>query len=91
MVFFEQADGTIKTVSFSLKDEYQREAVMRRIQEKALAENILTVIVLSEIDNEHGMLLSGVGPDIKGSARLHFRRERLEKLCHKSCLFFIDF
>ena len=68
MAFFAHADGTMKAVSLSLKDEYQREAVMRRIREKALAENIPTVIVLSEMDNEHGMLLSGVSPGMKGSA-----------------------
>jgi hypothetical protein len=72
MMFFLQADGTMKTVSFSLKDEYQREAVVRRIREKVLAENILTVIVLSEIDNEHGMLLSGVSPGMKGSASVNY-------------------
>jgi hypothetical protein len=79
MAFFVLADGTMKTVSLSLKDEYQREAVMRRIREKAWAENIPTVIVLSEIDNEHGMLLSGVSPDMKGSARVNYSFDNTTK------------
>jgi hypothetical protein len=72
MTFFVNADGTMKTVSLSVKDEYQKDALIRRIQEKTLAENISTVIVLSEIDNEHGMLLSGVSPDMKGSAHVNY-------------------
>ena len=52
MAFFVHADGTMKTVSLSVKDEYQKEALIRRIQEKALAENISTVIVLTEMDDE---------------------------------------
>jgi hypothetical protein len=72
MAFFAHADGSMKTVSFSLKGEYQKDALIRRIREKALEENISIVIVLSEIDNEHGMLLSGVSPDMKGSARVDY-------------------
>ena len=72
MVFFVDADGTMKTVSFSVTNEYQERSPYRRIQEKVLAENISTVIVLSEIDNEHAMLLSGVSPGMKGSARVNY-------------------
>jgi hypothetical protein len=72
MAFFVQADGTMKTVSFSLKGEYQKEALIRRIREKALAENIHTVIVLSEIDNEHGIVLSGVSLGVRRSARVDY-------------------
>jgi hypothetical protein len=72
MAFFLHADGTMKTVSILIKDEFQKEALIRRIREKVLAENISTVIVLSEIDNEHGMLLSGVSPGMKGSARVDY-------------------
>jgi hypothetical protein len=53
MVFFVQAYDTMKTVSLLVKDGHQKEALIRRIQEKVLAENIPTVIVLSKIDNEH--------------------------------------
>lgn len=70
MAFFVPADGPMKTVSLSVKNESQKDVLMRRIREKALEENIPTVIVLSEIDNEHEMLLSGVSPGMKGSARV---------------------
>jgi hypothetical protein len=72
MAFFVNLDGTMKTVSLFVKDGHQKEALIRRIQEKALAENTATVIVLSEIDNEHGMLLSGVSSGMKGSARVNY-------------------
>jgi hypothetical protein len=68
MAFFVHADGTMKTVSLSLKDEYQRETVTRRIREKTLAENISTVIILTEMDHEHTAVLSGVSPGMRGSA-----------------------
>jgi hypothetical protein len=72
MAFFVHADGTMKTVSLLLKDEYQREAVMRGIREKALAENISTVIILTEMDDKHRMVLSGVSPGMKGSACIDY-------------------
>ena len=72
MAFFVQADGTMKTVSLSVKDEYQKEALIRRIREKALAENISTVIVLTEMDDEHTAVLSGVSPGMKGSASISY-------------------
>jgi hypothetical protein len=72
MAFFIHADGTMKTVALSVKDEYQKDVLIRRIREKALEENIPTVIVLSKIDNEHGMLLSGVSSGMKGSARVNY-------------------
>jgi hypothetical protein len=72
MAFFLCTDGTMKTVSLFVKEGYQKEALIRRIQEKVLAENISTAIVLSEIDNENGMLLSGVSLGMKGSARVHY-------------------
>jgi hypothetical protein len=48
MAFFVNADGTMKTVSLSVKDEYQKEALLRRIQEKVSAENISTAITLTD-------------------------------------------
>jgi len=80
MAFFVNADGTMKTVSLSVKDEYQKDVLIRRIQEKVLAENIPTVIVLSEIDNEHGMLLSGASPGMKGSARVDYSFDNTTKI-----------
>jgi hypothetical protein len=79
MAFFVQADGTMKTVYFLVKDESQKDALIRRIQEKTLAENIPTVIILSEIDNEHGMLLSGVSSGMKGSARVDYNFDNTTK------------
>ena len=72
MAFFVHADGMMKTASLFVKDEYQKEALIRRIQEKVLAENISTVIILTEIDNEHGMLFSGVSSGMKGSASISY-------------------
>ena len=72
MVFFVDADGTMKTVYLSVKDEYQKEALIRRMREKVLAENISTVIVLTEMDDEKTVILSGVSPGMKGSARVDY-------------------
>ena len=72
MAFFVDADGTMKTVSLSVKDEYQKEALIRRIREKVLAENISTVIALTEMDDEKTVILSGVSPGMKGSARVDY-------------------
>jgi hypothetical protein len=68
MAFFVHADGTMKTVSVSVKDEYQKESLIRRIQEKVSAENISTVIILAEMADEHRAVLSGVSPNMRGSA-----------------------
>jgi hypothetical protein len=62
----------MKTVSLLFKDEYQREAVLRKIQEKASAENISTVITLTELDHEHAAVLSGVSPSMRGSASISY-------------------
>jgi hypothetical protein len=72
MVFFVHEDGTMKTVSLSVKDEYQKDTLIRRIREKALAENIPTVIVLTEMDHEHTAVLSGISPGMKGSASISY-------------------
>ena len=57
MAFFVQEDGTMKTVSLSVTSEYQKEALIRRIREKASAENISTVIALTEMDGEGKAIL----------------------------------
>ena len=79
MVFFLHADGTMKTVYLSVKDEYQKETLIQRIQEKALAENISTVLVLTEMDDEHTTVLSGVSPRMKGSARIDYSFDNTTK------------
>ena len=72
MIFFVHADGTMKTVYLSVKDEYQKETLIQRIREKALAENISTVIVLTEMDDGKTVILSGVSPGMRGSARVDY-------------------
>jgi hypothetical protein len=72
MTFFANADGTMKTVSLLVRDEFQREAVARRIREKVSAENVTTVIALTEIDNEHTAVLSGISPGMRGSASISY-------------------
>jgi hypothetical protein len=72
MAFFVQADGTMKTVSFSLKGEYQKEVLIRRIREKVSAENISTLIMLTVRDDEKTAVLSGASPGMKGSASISY-------------------
>jgi hypothetical protein len=72
MAFFVNADGTMKTVSLSVRDEYQKETLLRRIQEKVSAENISTVITLTEMDYEHTAVLSGASPSVRGSACIDY-------------------
>ena len=79
MAFFVHADGSMKTVSLSVKDEFQKDVLMLRIREKALEENIPTVIVLSEIDNEHGVVLSGVSSGMRGAARVNYNFDNKTK------------
>jgi hypothetical protein len=79
MAFFVQEDGSMKTVSLSVKDEFQKDVLIRRIREKALEENIPTVIVLSEIDNEHGVVLSGVSSGMRGAARVNYNFDNKTK------------
>ena len=62
----------MKTVSLSVKDEYQKDVLIRRIQEKVSAENISTVITLTEMDYEHTAILSGVSPSLRGSAYIDY-------------------
>jgi hypothetical protein len=69
MVFFVHADGTMKAVSLSFKDELHKELLKTRIREKALAESAVAVIIQTDMDNEgHKIVLSGVTPGMKGSA-----------------------
>jgi hypothetical protein len=73
MAFFVHADNTMKAVFLSLRDEYNKESLIRRIREKALAENAFAVIILTEMDNEgHTVVLSGVSPGMKASARVNY-------------------
>jgi hypothetical protein len=73
MVFFAHADGTMKAVYLSLKDEYHKESLIRRIREKAHAENAFAVILLTEMDSERNTFVcSGVSPGMKASACVEY-------------------
>ena len=73
MVFFVHADATMKAVSISFKDELHKELLKTRIREKALAENAIAVIILTEMDDEgHKVVLSGVSPGMKASAYVDY-------------------
>jgi hypothetical protein len=67
-----QTVNTTQPESLSFKNEFQREAVTRRIREKALAENIRTVMILTEIDNERTALLSGISSGMRVSASISY-------------------
>jgi hypothetical protein len=63
----------MKAVSLSFKDELHKELLKTRIREKALAENAVAVIILTEMDNEgHKVVLSGVSPGMKASAYVDY-------------------
>ena len=79
MVFFVDADGTMKTVALLVKNEYQKGTLIRKIQEKALTENISTVIVLTEMDNDKRVVLSGVSPVMRGSACIDYSFDNTTK------------
>jgi len=80
MAFFVHADNTMKAVYLSLRNEYNKESLIRRIREKALAENAFAVIILTEMDNEgHTVVLSGVSPGMKASARVNFNLDNESK------------
>ncbi len=72
MVFFVYADGTMKTVTVSIKDGHQKEALRQRIREKASAENITAVITLTELENEGRVIFSGASAGVRGSARVEY-------------------
>ena len=73
MVFFVHEDGTMKTASLSFKDELHKELLKTRISEKALAENAVAVIILTDMVSEgHKVVLSGVSPGMKASAYVDY-------------------
>ncbi len=72
MVFFLQKDGSMKTAVLSVKDDLQKEELIRRIREKTLAEDISTVITLTEMGGKHRLVLSGVNPNANGFASIDY-------------------
>lgn len=79
MAFFVHADGTMKTVSLSLRDEHLKEALIRKIREKALAEDASAVIILTAMDHKHGVILSGVSSGMRGSACVDYNFDNQKK------------
>jgi hypothetical protein len=80
MAFFVHPDGTMKTVSLPLRDGLQKEALIRRILEKALAESAFAVIILTEMENEgYKVVLSGISPGMKASACVDYRFDKESK------------
>jgi hypothetical protein len=80
MVFFVHADGTMKVVSLSFKDELHQELLKKRIRERAFAENPSAVIIQTDIDNEgHKVVLSGVTPGMRASARVDYAFDKNTK------------
>jgi len=80
MVFFVHADGTMKAVSLSIKDEFHKELLKTRIREKTLTENAIAVIILTEMDNDrHKVVLSGVSSGMKASAHVSYSLDTQSK------------
>jgi hypothetical protein len=80
-VFFVYTDGTMKVVSLSFKDELQKDGLIRRIREKALAENVSYVLVLTEAEHERHVMtvLSGATPGMSASARVDYSFDKETK------------
>jgi hypothetical protein len=71
--FFVHADGTMQAVSLLLKDEHRKEALIKRIREKVLAENTFAVLTVTESGRGHReVVLSGVSPGVRASARVDY-------------------
>ncbi len=79
--FFVYTDGTMKVVSLSFKDELQKDGLIRRIREKALAENVSNVLVLTEAEHERHVMtvLSGATPGMSASARVDYSFDKETK------------
>jgi len=79
MAFFVHADGKMQTVSLGVRDDHQKDVLIRRIREKALAEDIYAVIILTEMDDKHGVLLSGADSGMRVSARVEYAFDSQKK------------
>jgi hypothetical protein len=78
--FFVHSDGTMKMVSLKLRDAHQKEALIRRIREKVLAEKAFAVMTLIEMEHERqGVVLSGVTSGAKASARVDYSYDNQTK------------
>jgi hypothetical protein len=81
MAFFAYENNAMKTVSFSFTNELQKDAWIRRIREKALAERASCVLVMiAGDDRKEGVaILSGAAPGAQASARLDYRFDEKTK------------
>lgn len=73
-LFFVYKDNTMKVVSLFFKDELQKDGLIKRIREKALAENASYVLMLTEEEHEGHMItvLSGTTPGMIASACIDY-------------------
>ncbi len=77
-LFFVYKDGTMKVVFFSFKDELQRDGLIKRIREKALAENASYVLMLTE-EKQGGHMItvsSGTAPGMIASACIDYNFDK---------------
>jgi hypothetical protein len=73
MIFFAHEDGTMKIASISLRDGQQKDVLIGRIKDKALAENAYAVLVVYDPDpKRHRAVLSAVSPGAKASVHLDY-------------------
>jgi hypothetical protein len=80
--FFVYKDGTMKVVSLSFKNELQKDALIRRIREKVLVENVSDVLVLTEEEHERHVVmtvLSGATPGMSASACVDYSFDKETK------------
>ena len=71
MAFFVHTDGTMKAVNLSVRDNLHKEIVIRRIREKAHAEEAFAVLVLTEAKDGR-IMLSGVAPGMGIAASVDY-------------------
>ena len=83
-VFFSYENGTMKTASLSFTNELQKEAQMRRIKEKALAERASGVLMLTgtERGEKGSATLTWATPGEQVSACLDYGFEGEDENCY---------
>ena len=81
MAFFVHEDGTMKVVSLLIRDEIQKEVLIRRIREKAWDENACAVLVLTEAESgrQGTSVLSGATPGLIVSTRVEYSFDKQTK------------
>ena len=92
MAFFAYENNAMKAVSFSFTSELQKDAWIRRIREKTLAESASFVLVMigGENGKEGVAILSGAAPGVQASARLDYRFDEKTKTITLWKMSFLD-